>query len=80
MIDGKITVTLSIAEANYYNALEERDKAKPIKLKTYDFKLSDGSYPTPSELCPNCEASVQYEKGTFCPMCGQRLDRENTKL
>lgn len=80
MIDGKITVTLSIAEANYYNTLEGKDKAKPIKLKKYDFKLSDGSDPTPDMLCPNCEASVTYEKGTFCPKCGQRLDRENTAI
>jgi len=80
MIDGKITVTLSITEANYYNHLEELDRAKPIKLKKYDFKLSDGSDPKPVELCPNCEASVQYEKGTFCPMCGQRIDRENTEI
>ncbi len=80
MIDGKITVTLSIAEANYYNHLEELDKAKPLKLKTYNFKLADGSDPTPEELCPNCEATVGYVKGTFCPMCGQRLDRENTAL
>lgn len=66
---------LTVEDVNYYNELEERDTAKEIVLKRYDFKMSDGSEPTPEELCPNCGASVKYGSEVFCQNCGQRLKR-----
>ena len=71
----RLDTPLTIEDVNYYNSLEERDTAKEIVLKRYDFKMSDGSEPTPEELCPNCGASVRYGSEVFCQNCGQRLKR-----
>lgn len=77
MISGTVLPfdQLTVEDVNYYNELEERDTAKEIVLKRYDFKMSDGSDPTPEELCPNCGASVRFGSEAFCQHCGQRLKR-----
>ena len=71
---------MSFKDAMYLQELMERDEAKPVRIKTYNFKMSDGSDPKPDELCPSCGSSLTYVSGKFCPECGQRVDRENAAL
>ena len=86
MISGTVLPfdQLTVEDVNYYNELEARDTEKMVKIKTYDFKLSDGSDPKPDELCPNCGKLVSYGSANFCEYCGQRLKRckdgNNTQL
>lgn len=80
MITGTINVAMTLEKANYLNELEARDVAMPIKLHKYSIKKDDGTEYAPSELCPICGRTVTYVDGTFCPTCGQRLDRENSAL
>lgn len=74
MIDGKVNVTLSIEEVNYYNELEERDEAKAVVKKEYKTISHDPSY-----LCPACK-TITIEGDKFCRECGQRIDRSNIAL
>lgn len=86
MISGTVLPfdQLTVEDVNYYNELEARDTEKNVIIKRYDFKLSDGTEPTPEEVCPNCGASVRYGSESFCQHCGQRLKRckdgNNTQL
>jgi hypothetical protein len=66
---------LTVEDVNYYNDLEERDTEKAVVIRKYDFKLSDGSEPSPEQTCPNCGESVSYGSERFCQYCGQRLKR-----
>lgn len=67
-IKSRLTVELSIDDVNYINELIRRDTAAPIGK----FELTDGEV---FDTCPNCSrVIVGY---TFCPECGQRLDKSN---
>ncbi len=71
---------MSWEEAEKMMELIRRDEAKPVIVKTYDFKLKDGSDPRPDEICPSCRKALTYVDGEFCPYCGQRVDKENEAL
>ena len=74
MIDGRMTITVSLAEANRINALISRDTAKAIHKEAY------GEGETQFYLtCPTC-GKMLFGNDEFCPKCGQRLDTENTEL
>ena len=75
-----VRLDMSFKEARELEEMIERNKAKAIGVKEYDFKLSDGRTPSPTYFCPNCEAMILLSDGDFCPKCGQRLDRENIAL
>ena len=79
-LKGTIDVRLSLDEVNEINELIDRNTAKAVKLHRYEVKMSDGTEISPTELCPTCGEITGYTKGTFCAMCGQRLDRENIAL
>lgn len=53
------------------NELIERDKAKPLKK----LRWAVGAKPLPA--CPTCGEIVYTERGSFCVMCGQRIDKQN---
>ena len=56
---------------NYTHELKERDLALPLR-KTY---WAVGYKPLPA--CPRCGQIIYTERGCFCEMCGQRLDKKN---
>ena len=72
-IEGNVRMTLT--EANYYNALEARDKALPAERVDYEFGGESKFY----YKCPMCGESVT-DNTIFCRKCGQRIDRENEAL
>lgn len=75
-LKGKITVELTIEQVNEINALIE--KSKPRALKRYIY--SDPSI-TPTNLCPACEHTlILTDSESFCPHCGQALDKDNYEL
>lgn len=53
--------------------LIERDKAKPL-VKSKVLIREDGK---PHGKCPICDYPILFTTFAFCPMCGQRLDKEN---
>ena len=56
---------------DYIEILKERDKEKPIKKLFW----TPGANPLPS--CPSCGELIYTERGNFCVMCGQRIDKQN---
>lgn len=71
-IKGKMSIELSLEDANYINSLIERDKAKP--MREYTLSASDTF-----AVCPHCD-SVINRNFNFCGTCGQRIDTENYEL
>lgn len=55
----------------YVEMLKARDKEMPIR-KMY---WAVGHKPLPS--CPNCGEIIYTQRGSFCVMCGQKLDKQN---
>lgn len=72
-LKGKMSIELSLEDANYINELIERDTAKP--MKEYEFDTTEGGL----ALCPRCEKVIN-SKLPFCSWCGQRVDIENYEL
>ena len=58
----------------YIEKLIERDTAKPVKQ--YVFMTIKHE---PLDLCPVCGTALAIE-GNFCPVCGQKCDRDNIEL
>lgn len=68
-------VLMKLEEANYYNGLEQRDKAMPAVWYAYEYGgVEKGFY-----KCPVCGAILSNEQA-FCSKCGQRIDQENEAL
>lgn len=60
---------------DYINMLKERDKALP--MRRYYYKSEPLKNEPPEDMCPKCETIIALDKYRFCPVCGQRLDRDN---
>lgn len=68
-INGSMDIRLTLEEVNTINDLIKRDTAKAEKAdERYDLTY-----------CPTCN-KVTISTYTFCPACGQRLDKENKAL
>ena len=65
-----------MADKDYIETLIERDKAMPMGRYYYQSKAFKDD--PPEDTCPLCGYIVNGYN--FCPMCGQRLDKENYKL
>ena len=52
--------------------LIKRDE--PMAMKRFYFTKMEHE---PVDICPLCETVIALDKYNFCPVCGQRLDREN---
>lgn len=74
-LKGKVALELTLEEVNTVNALIERDIAKAVVEDGYN--RPDGSWKT-IYRCPICREIIIEE--TFCPKCGQRVDRDNIAL
>lgn len=75
-LKGKIAVELTIEQVNEINALIERNKPRALKKYVY----SDPSL-KPTSLCPACEHTlILTDSVSFCPRCGQALDKDNYEL
>ena len=61
-----------MANSKYINNLIERDTALPMKRYFWQDKGRE-----PADICPKCETPIALPKFRFCPVCGQRLDRDN---
>lgn len=72
-IKGKMTVELTLEDANYVNELIERDKAKP--MRSLYFPITEQTL----DVCPMCE-KVLNKAMPFCGTCGQRIDLDNYEL
>ena len=68
----RISMELTLKDANHINALIERDKAKP--MKEYD----DG-HGFKSPMCPRCGKLINTNM-EYCWWCGQHIDIENYEL
>ena len=75
MIDGTMSVTLTLAKVNYYNELEARDTEMPLIEGKYMKDGEEGKYYT----CPVCGEYI-WTHDVFCRSCGQRIDTENVAL
>lgn len=60
----------------YIEELKERDEAKPL-VKSEVIILKSGK---PHGKCPICDYPIVFTTFNFCPICGQRLDRDNWAL
>lgn len=59
----------------YIEELKKRDKAMP--MNRYFFLSEPFKGDDPLERCPVCKTIISTEWYKFCPLCGQRLDRDN---
>ena len=60
---------------DYIETLKKRDKALP--MRRYYWKSEKFKNDPPADICPLCETIISLEEYQFCPVCGQRLDRDN---
>lgn len=67
---GKVNVLMTVEELNEYKLLVNRDKERPFIREKYETK--DGYI----GRCPVCGEAIG-KRGTFCSMCGQRIDMQN---
>lgn len=66
-----------MTDKEYVKMLKERDKAMP--MGRYYFQSERFKNDPPVDECGKC-GRVLGESYVFCPICGQRIDRENYKL
>ena len=62
-------------QKDYITMLKERDK--PMAMGRFLF--TDISH-SPIDICPNDGELLIDREWKFCPVCGQRMDRENYKF
>lgn len=60
---------------DYIEMLKARDKALP--MKRYFWESEEYKDREPADICPKCEQLIALPQFRFCPVCGQRLDRDN---
>ena len=68
--------SISKDQRDYITILKERDKAKPL-AKCEVLRTEDGK---PYPKCSICGYPISFTVWVFCPVCGNRLDRENWAL
>lgn len=73
-LKGKMSVELTLEQANEINALIERNKPRAIRQYVYSIEGIE-----PSDICPVCEHGLPFID-KFCPHCGQALDKDNYEL
>lgn len=77
MITGTMNIPMTLEKANYLNALEARDEARPMVEVKYDWNGEERSY----YKCPVCgDALISISTCKFCSKCGQRIDTENIEI
>ena len=54
--------------------LIERDT--PMPMRRYFWQSEEYKDREPADICPKCETLIALPKYCFCPVCGQRLDRD----
>lgn len=67
-----------MTDKEYIKMLKERDKAMP--MGRYIWTTEAYKDRMPSDLCGNCGRMLYLDDYVFCPVCGQRIDRDNYKL
>ncbi|MEE0897843.1 MAG: hypothetical protein U0L88_09495 [Acutalibacteraceae bacterium] len=66
-----------MANSKYIEELIARDKAEP--MGEYHWKTEKTKNDPPAKLCGKCDRVIDLAF-TFCPWCGQRIDKNNYKL
>lgn len=66
-----------MANSKYIEELIERDKAEP--MSKYYWQTEELKNDPPADLCGKCNSAISLNF-TFCPWCGQRIDKANYKL
>ena len=64
-------------QKDYIATLKDRDRALP--MDRYFWKSKDMKDEPPVDLCGKCGRILMADY-VFCPICGQRIDKENSKL
>lgn len=66
-----------MADKKLIDELLERNK--PMPMGRYFFQSEEYKDHKPLDECGACGETI-IDKWTFCPYCGQRIDRDNYKL
>lgn len=64
-------------DESYVRSLKERDK--PMPMGKYEWSSERYSSRMPSDICGKCGRMIYLDDYVFCPVCGQRIDRNNYK-
>ena len=77
-IKGAMTITLTAEEVVGINELIARDYPKP--MSRYFYQSPEFKNDPPADTCGVCGRIISTDDWKFCPVCGQRIDRENYAL